>query len=167
MIPGMPSISVAFRYPGSWRVRLCLALYIAFAKAFGNVLKLMAGNSCATTEILRGVLDVQKGVAATLPQNAATHGGVRLAEELVSRVDQLAAQLGPGLSWRFHQERWGNYDVMVLPRTVDSNTGLIIGPKDSLELGAIITNDHASANCDPHAMDYVLNGPREQTQVAS
>lgn len=89
-----------------------------------------------------------------------------------------SAQFTDGV-WRWRMQRWGDLDVVILPRTVhmnaamrlrqhrrtkvaDSNTGIVVAaPKHAYLLGNVVVNDGARINCDPRALNYMVAGNTE------
>lgn len=78
--------------------------------------------------------------------------------------------------WRWHMQRWGDLDVLVLPRRVhmnpemrarqkrswkvkDSNTGIVVAaPKHAYLLGNVVVNDGARITCDIRALNHIVTG---------
>lgn len=90
---------------------------------------------------------------------AVENGRARDMSALEELIQQFARSIPPDSQWVHHEAEWQGYRVVVMPRVIDSNTGVVIGPKDSPELGSVVTNDGQAPNCDPPALNFILNGP--------
>lgn len=140
------------------RVRFCIWLCSRLLVGGGHVIRFLAGAD-GVSAVFVGILELQRKVMAELPMNAARHGLARESSEMQANVDRFAAQLRPGTGWTFHKTQWGDHEVLVLPRVMDSNTGVVTGPEANPLLGSVVTNDHMAPNCDPSALQHILDGP--------
>lgn len=70
----------------------------------------------------------------------------------------------PAGAWVFHKATWGDFEVVVLPRTVqgqafDSNTGIVTAaPFHAYLMAAAIVSDGRAMNCDLPALQQIC-GP--------
>jgi hypothetical protein len=141
------------------RVQFAVALYLLVTqKILGHVIRWVAGPN-GVADVMRGLLEVQRGAIEKLPNVMASKGLARESSELIANVDRVAANLKPDFQWTFHKAQWGDIEVTVMPRVIDSNTGVVIGPVGHTLLGSVVTNDHCAPNCEPSALYPILNGP--------
>lgn len=89
----------------------------------------------------------------------ARNGLAREVDDWEQRMAACAQEIRPDSQWTFHKDTWGPHEVVVLPQITDSNTGIVVGPKDNPDRGAVITNDGGPPNCDPPALYQMLHGP--------
>lgn len=148
----------------SRRVRFCIAFYTSALWCVAKVIRLIGGPD-GMESVLRGFMQYQKRIIREIPETMARYGMAREGAEMLSNLDRLVGQLRPNSSWTFHKDQWGAYEVVVMPRVLDSNTGVVTGPPGSLELGLVVTNDHQPPNCDPPALQSILYGPPGSGQV--
>jgi hypothetical protein len=140
------------------RMSTALRLYTwCLMKALPGMIKLIVGSE-GLTEVVREMLKFQSGELSELESNAANYGVAREASQLISNLDRAAGMFRPDTPWTFHKDQWGEYEVTVLPRVIDSNTGVIVGPSGHPNIGSVVTDDHCAPNCDPSALDAILYG---------
>lgn len=148
----------------SRRVRFCIAFYTAALWSVAKVIRVIGGPD-GMQDVITGFLKLQQKVVAQFPANMAQYGMAREGATMLENLDRLVGQLRPNSSWTFHKDQWGAYEVVVMPRVLDSNTGVVTGPPGSPELGSVVTNDHQPPNCDPPALQSILYGPPGSSQV--
>lgn len=142
----------------SWRVRMCVRFYLLTQIVMGNLIRWVAGPN-GVADVMRGLLEAQRGDVQQLPEMMAAKGLARESSELIANVDRVAANLKPNSQWMFHKADWGDCEVTVMPRVIDSNTGVVVGPSGHPLLGSVVTNDHCAPNCEPAALNSILYGP--------
>lgn len=70
--------------------------------------------------------------------------------------------------WVFHKDTWGDFEVSVMPRSVDgrvedSNTGVVLkAPFHGALKSSVIVKDGRRPNCDEAALNYTLTGDRNK-----
>ena len=140
-----------------FRRRFALAFYITGMKVVAWTVAKISGDMRG---LLPDLFNTAKDFIQPLRVKAVEHGGAREFQQFEGMLQQLATSIRPDSQWVHHEAQWGEYRVVVMPRVIDSNTGVVIGPKESNpNLGAVVTNDGEPPNCDPPALDFILNGP--------
>lgn len=91
---------------------------------------------------------------------AIDNGQARQFLDMESVMARLAASIRPDSQWRFHEAQRGALRVLVLPRIIDSNTGVVLASSDlsAGQPGDVVTFDGLPPNCDPPALDQILHG---------
>ena len=90
---------------------------------------------------------------------AADCGKAREFGMLEDTLKQFAQTIRPDSQWTYNEDTWDDLKVVVMPRVIDSNTGVVTGPPGHPDLGLVVTNDGQPPNCDPPALHFILNGP--------
>lgn len=140
-----------FRQRCAMAVILC-AMYPAF-----YLLKWIWPGTFAELLAVMGRL-IPSDAGLNIMDNAAKNGAIREAEVYQDRVQQFMGSIRPDSQWTFHKDNWGPHEVVVLPRVIDSNTGVVTGPEGNPALGSVIVNDSRVPNCEPAALNKILYG---------
>jgi len=152
-----------------WRQRAAIALCSFVMRRGGGVFMALIGlrhvdvNTCR--RFFQAFITTLSGQMPADDSGAARNGLAREAGQLRQMFSQLQSQMHPG-SWVFHEEsvEGGKVRIMVLPRTIDSNTGVVLQSDEPRVLaGDIITVDGEPSNCDKAALNFVLRGPGVST----
>lgn len=140
-----------------FRISLGLSLFTALNRWAGPLICLIAGKE-NSRELLREMATWATGALQHAAQHAGPLGIAHEANELLAHAAKLAATIRPDSQWTFHQDTWGAHEVIVMPRVIDSNTAVIIGPAGNPALGGVVTTDGLPPNCDPAALNNMLYG---------
>jgi hypothetical protein len=140
----------------NWRFRLllwCQFQLNAFVMGWMARMLLRDGeqNDFVRAMVQHPIMDERK---TTLAAN----GGARVLATLEGKVAAFAQNMRPDSQWTFHKDEWQGREVVVLPRVMDSNTAIVMGPAGHPDLGAVVTCDGLPPNCDPPSLDFMLNG---------
>ena len=146
MIPKLPA-----------RVRFAVAFHMAVIKMSASIVLRIVGNN--RSGVLQAIFGQTEGLLDQMRPGAITNGRARDFSRLQANLQEFGSMIRPDSQWKHHEDQWGPHRIMVLPRVIDSNTGVVIGPEDNPERGSIVTNDGRPPNCDPPALDFILNGP--------
>ena len=139
-----------------FRRRLSLRFYLLAMRALAWATLKIAGDGMG---LLPDLFSTAQGFVQPMKAKAAEAGRAREYGQFEGLMQQLAQSIRPDSQWVHHDAEWGVYRVVVMPRVIDSNTGVVIGPKESPDLGSVVTNDGQPPNCDPAALNFILNGP--------
>ena len=139
------------------RVRFAVAFHMAVVKASSHIVLKIVGNN--RSGVLQAVFGQTEGLLDQMRPSAIANGSARDFSRLEANLREFGSMMRPDSQWRHHEDQWGSHRVVVLPRVIDSNTGVIIGPEDSPDRGSVVTNDGHPPNCDPAALNFILNGP--------
>jgi hypothetical protein len=146
------------------RQRIGLAVMMYGQIIVAVLAKWIIGHDGATPELMRAIISQAKTYTAEMPQNTARKGLAREASELNDLMGKMAASIRPDSHWRFHKATIGPVEIVVLPQIIDSNTGVVTATEDpAIMLGTVITTDGNPPNCDPAALNEILQSPREAT----
>lgn len=140
-----------------WRVRVAMGLYIACLQVLAKLTQWIVGSEHAH-DGMSGLMGLLRSQLAQREEAMVGNGRAREHGEISAMVSRLAATVRPESTWNFHKDTWGDAEVIVLPRVIDSNTGVILGPPGHPALGAVVTNDGNLANCEPAALAQIV-GP--------
>jgi hypothetical protein len=99
-----------------------------------------------------------QGLAEQGRPRAVENGRAQMALQLDELIAKIAASFPVGSTWTFHKDQWGPHEVVVMPRVIDSNTGVITGPPDNPDRGQVVTIDGQMPNCEPPALNQILYG---------
>ena len=147
----------------TFRQRAGLAVMMHGQIIVATLAKRIIGRDGATPELMGAIITRAREYTAEMPANAARKGFAREASELNALVGKLAASIRPDSHWSFHKVPFGQVEIVVMPRILDSNTGVVVASEDpAIMLGDILTIDGNPPNCDPAALNQIIQ-PQEAT----
>src|ERR1700686_2104320 len=106
-----------------------MSVFMIGLKALARMVRWITGPVLTTTEMMQSMF-------ARLPvdefkQQAIARGKARTILEWERLSQKAIANLNPESQWTFHKDQWGPHEVSVMPRIIDSNTGVVIGPPEN------------------------------------
>jgi hypothetical protein len=147
------------------RARFAIAFHMTIIKISAHIVLRIVGKD--TSGILRAMFGQTEQTLAELRPGAISNGKAREFSQVEAQLKEFGSMIRPDSGWIHHEDQWGPHRVMVLPRVIDSNTGVVIGPEDNPDRGGVVTNDGQPPNCDPPALNFILHGPAPPASPAT
>lgn len=142
-----------------WILGAVRFFFVRGAPLVGWFIKLLAGG--LSGPFLTAMLSmIQENLVLARPA-AVESGRARDVLAMEGAFARAAATIRPDSQWTFRKEPRGPLIVMVLPRVIDSNTGVVLSSSDlsAGQPGDVVTFDGLPPNCDPPALNHILYGP--------
>ncbi len=135
-----------------------MRFFMAGLKLLGHVTRWLTGPDLTTSTMMQSIFS--RLPVDELKQKAISRGRARSIQEWEQLSAKAMAGINPDSHWTFHHDTWGPHEVIVMPRIIDSNTGVVTGPPGNPDRGAVVTNDGQMPNCDPPALNSILYGDK-------